>query len=84
MDDEDAALQLPHTLLLHGHLAAVHIQGLSVQLWQEQGSPSTGGCGVSRRGTFRFLHGRGRSPRSAEGALHPHAAAAAAEAQESK
>lgn len=57
MDDEDAALQLPKALLLHGHLAAVHVQGLAVELRQEQGSPSTGGCGASQTGTFEFLHG---------------------------
>lgn len=52
VDDKDSALQLPHALLLHSHLTAVHIQGLPVQLRQEQGSPSTGGRGVSLDRTF--------------------------------
>lgn len=52
VDDEDSALQLPKALLLHGHLAAVHVEGLAVELRQEQGSPSTGGCGACRSGTF--------------------------------
>lgn len=79
VDDEDAALQLPHALLLHGHLAAVHVQGLPVELRQEQGSPSTGSCAVPRHGTFGSLHGLALQPpppRSAGGGLHPHTAAA--------
>lgn len=57
VDDKDAALQLPKALLLHGHLTAVDVQGLAVELRQEQGSPSTGGFGASHTGTFDFLHG---------------------------
>lgn len=52
MDDKDSALQLTYALLLHGHLTAVHVQGLPVQLRQKQGSPSTGGRGASHGGTF--------------------------------
>lgn len=63
VDDKDSALQLPYAFLLHGHLTAVHVQRLPVQLRQEQGSPSTGGRGASHGGTLQLLHGLHSYPR---------------------
>lgn len=62
VNDKDSALQLTPALLLYSHLAAVHVQGLSVQLREKQGSPSTGGFRKSCGGTFEFLHWQSSAP----------------------
>lgn len=82
MNDKDSTLQLSHTLLLHGHLAAVHVQGLPVQLWEKKGSPSTVGFGTCHTGTFQFLHGQLWSPPDQPNAILSSATAASASSQD--